>query len=283
MKATVHFSKIKDEIISNLKKAEKSIKIAVAWFTDEDIIRVLSQRKEAGIDIELVISNSKENFENINNFKDYLRLQAKLFVSSRPFLHHKFCIIDNAIIINGSYNWSYAARWNEENIIVMTLEEGKKEDENLLKRFEVKHKFLCDKCSSIIPDIETLKNYRQSYSKDIAVIQSNLDEHEIQLRQEFENDVRLGIETSKAVGIIPSPFLLERMVIDGGGVEFVKRILHDEINSGDMKSGFKKLEEHIPHRVDLSFEYLVSQPKYETLFGEEEVEFCKKLMVKYNL
>ena len=32
MKATVHFSKIKDEIIANLKKANKSIKIAVAGY-----------------------------------------------------------------------------------------------------------------------------------------------------------------------------------------------------------------------------------------------------------
>jgi len=110
-----------------------------------------------------------------------------------------------------------------------------------------------------------------------------LDEHEIQLRQEFENDVKSNIEKSKAIGINPSPYLLERRSFDGGGVEFVKRILHDEINSGDMKSGFKKLEEHIPHVVNLSFEYLASRQKYEKLFNDQEVTFCKKLMAKYNL
>lgn len=35
MKATVHFSKIKDEIITNLKRANDTIRIAVARFTDE--------------------------------------------------------------------------------------------------------------------------------------------------------------------------------------------------------------------------------------------------------
>jgi len=283
MKATVHFSRIKDEIITNLKKANESIKIAVAWFTDEDIIRVLSQMKEANIDIQLAISNSKENFQNIYNFKDYIRLQAKLFVSSNPFLHHKFCIIDNNIIITGSYNWSYAARRNEENIVVMVLEEGRKEDDELLKRFDAKHKFLCDKCSSIIHDIETLKSYRLNYSKDLAVIQSKLDEEEIQLRQEFENDIKLNVQKSKGLGIPLSPNLLERMVKDGGGVEFIKRLLRDEIASGDLKSGFKKLEEQIPHRVDLSFEYLVSRPKYEKLFNNAEIAFSKNLMAKYCL
>ncbi len=37
MQVTVFFNKIKDEIISNLKKAKKEIKVAVAWLTDEDI------------------------------------------------------------------------------------------------------------------------------------------------------------------------------------------------------------------------------------------------------
>jgi hypothetical protein len=73
------------------------------------------------------------------------------------------------------------------------------------------------------------------------------------------------------------------MKLDGGGVEFIKRILHDEMTSGEMKSGFRKLEEPIPHKVDLSLEYLTSRPKYQKLFSDKEVEFCRKLMVKYNL
>ena len=34
-------------------------------------------------------NNAKENFENTDNFKNYLRLQAKLFVSNKSFMHHK--------------------------------------------------------------------------------------------------------------------------------------------------------------------------------------------------
>ncbi len=82
---------------------------------------------------------------------------------------------------------------------------------------------------------------------------------------------------------IYSESLLEKMKEDGGGVFFIKRLLHDEISTGDMKSGFRKLEAHIPHRVDLSLEYLVSRPKYEVLFSEKEVDFCRGLMKKYNL
>lgn len=73
------------------------------------------------------------------------------------------------------------------------------------------------------------------------------------------------------------------MRLDGGGGEFIKRTLCDEMTSGDMKSGFKKLEEPIPNRVDLSLEYLVSRPRYQKLFSDKELGFCIALMKKYNL
>ena len=125
----------------------------------------------------------------------------------------------------------------------------------------------------------------QSYkAEDLQADRMSQFENQLtQKRQEFENAIRQNVDKSVAAGIPLTPNLMERMVRDGGGVEFVKRLLHDEMTSGDMKSGFRKLEEHIPHKVDLSFEYLVSRPNFEKLFSNEEVEFCKKLMKKYNL
>ena len=283
MQATVYFSKIKEEIITNLKKANKEIKVAVAWLTDEDIIRTLTQKKEAGIDVQIVMSNSKENFRNTNKFKDFIRQHGKLYIATQKFLHHKFCIIDETIIINGSYNWTYYAQSNEENIIIISIDKSVKEDENLLTKFTTKYKFLCDRLSTLITDTATLNSFKEIAAIDASIILAQLDEAEIRLRQELEDDVKKSFEIALAINIPISTLLLDRMKSDGGGVEFIKRILHDEMTSGDMKSGFKKLEEPIPHRVDLSLEYLVSRLKYEKLFTKEEVEFCKKLMLKYNL
>jgi phosphatidylserine/phosphatidylglycerophosphate/cardiolipin synthase-like enzyme len=33
-------------------------------------------------------------------------------------MHHKFCIIDGYVVITGSYNWSYNAENNDENILI---------------------------------------------------------------------------------------------------------------------------------------------------------------------
>lgn len=132
-------------------------------------------------------------------------------------------------------------------------------------------------------DLRVSLNDFKEFGKEATIILAQLDEAEIKLRQDLEDDVKKSFDEAIAIHIPISTLLLDRMKLDGGGVEFIKRILHDEIISGDMKSGFKKLEEPIPHRVDLSLEFLASRPKYETLFLKKEVEFCKKLMTKYNL
>jgi len=281
MQVKVHFQLIKDEIIKNIKNAQNEIKVAVAWLTDEDIIRTLGQKSSFGIDVKIVISDSKENFKNTVKLNELVRNQSQLYVVSPKFMHHKFCIIDNSLIINGSYNWTYSAKSNEENILVIKLDNELKEDSELLLKFNTKFNFLCDKVSIKIVDNKILNDFKSS-GKD-ATILAQLDENEIVLRQELEDDVKKSFQTAESIKISISPLLFERMKSDGGGVEFIKRIIHDEIKTGEMKSGFKKLEENIPNRVDLSLEFLVSRPKYECLFTIEEVEFCKKLMRKYNL
>ncbi len=41
MQSTVYIRNIRNEIIGQLKKAIRDIKVAIAWLTDEDIIRTL--------------------------------------------------------------------------------------------------------------------------------------------------------------------------------------------------------------------------------------------------
>lgn len=282
MQSVVHFSNIRNEIIGQLKKATREIKVAIAWLTDEDIIRTLTQRAESGLNVIVVMSESKENFRNIPKWKEFLRHSGKLHIATPKFLHHKFCIIDNTIILNGSFNWTYFAQRSEENIMVMSLETGVDEDYRLLKQFEAKHKFFCDKASEPITEVADLNKFSEQ-GKVAAVMLAQLDEEEIRLRQELEDDVKKSFDEAVRIGIPISTLLLDRMKLDGGGVEFIKRNLYDEMTSGDMKSGFKKLEEPIPHRVDLSLEYLASRPKYQKLFNDKEVDFCKNLMKKYKL
>uniref|UniRef100_B8HQD9 phospholipase D n=1 Tax=Cyanothece sp. (strain PCC 7425 / ATCC 29141) TaxID=395961 RepID=B8HQD9_CYAP4 len=113
----VYFDKIRDQILSELKKAEFTIWIAVAWFTDPILFNCLVNQKSQGLNIQIII-----NDDGINNSSglDYNQFETyKLPPSgSRSInkMHHKFCVIDFKTVIHGSYNWTKTATYNGETI-----------------------------------------------------------------------------------------------------------------------------------------------------------------------
>lgn len=47
-------------------------------------------------------------------------------------MHNKFCITDTELVITGSYNWTFKARLNDENVIVI------KNQPNVISKFSEK-------------------------------------------------------------------------------------------------------------------------------------------------
>lgn len=108
--------KIKKLILDSIKKAKSSIKIAVPWFSDRDIINALNQKKNVKIDI--IISD--EGWNRVDELEKFnLKIIARDDIS---MMHHKFCIIDNNFVVCGSYNYTYNAIRNEEFVVKL---EGK--------------------------------------------------------------------------------------------------------------------------------------------------------------
>jgi ribosomal protein L20A (L18A) len=119
-----YFENIQSQIILELEDAKNSIKIAVAWFTDIEILKVLEKKQMQNVNIELVLSNDEINTGIFG--LDYSTLEkcgGKVYFvggsNNETLMHNKFCIIDNMTIISGSYNWSKKARRNHENITVI--------------------------------------------------------------------------------------------------------------------------------------------------------------------
>lgn len=110
---TVHFSGIREKIIEELKKAKKEVLIAVAWFTDEKIIKILNDLSREGVSISIIIYDDKINKKEL--FKTLYYQNAEIMISKK-MMHNKFCIIDNNTVVNGSYNWTFNAINNNENI-----------------------------------------------------------------------------------------------------------------------------------------------------------------------
>lgn len=125
METNVYFEEIHQHIIGELKQAETDITIAVAWFTDTDIFKVLCRKAAEGVPVKLLLLD-----DAINRVKSRLPHQqltgsgGELFwvpeTESGNIMHHKFCVIDYNVVITGSYNWSRRARENNEDIVVVS-------------------------------------------------------------------------------------------------------------------------------------------------------------------
>ncbi|WP_145856856.1 phospholipase D-like domain-containing protein [Pedobacter suwonensis] len=279
MKIKAYFGNIKNEIVTLIKSAEHSVRVAVAWLTDEDLIRELTTISLKGITVTVILSNSEQNFIYPHRFRKFLESGGSLYVCTTIFMHHKFCLVDNNYLINGSYNWSYTARNSEENIIVIDIFDDFV-DTLLFKQFS----FRFEK----IKNEHSLKVDHYSNLNSITLLDKEkvLDPEEtrlMELHKKLEEAIQNSITTSRKIGVpLNYDDLQARIIRDGGGANFIHRILREEMGQNEMKSGFRKLEEFIPHKVELSLEYLVCIPEYRELFTKEESDFCLKLMKKYD-
>jgi len=122
----VHFDNIHRQIINHISQAESDLKICVAWFTDIDIYNTILEVQKKGVSVYVIIANhefnkkSKVDFKELLNNKGHVGYIGNLNDTvSDKLMHNKFCIIDNDIVITGSYNWTFKARMNDENVIVI--------------------------------------------------------------------------------------------------------------------------------------------------------------------
>lgn len=134
MKSQAYFEKIHKHIENNLLTANESIRIAVAWFTDAKLFKILCSKAKEGLKIELLIARHDINFDSTLNYNDLVENGGKLYWIGddghyAPLMHNKFCIIDNKVLLFGSYNWTQRAKSNHESITVI------EEDTNLILDF----------------------------------------------------------------------------------------------------------------------------------------------------
>lgn len=146
------FTGIEAVILKCIRNATDSIDIAMAWFTNPRIFNALMKKIEEDVSVRILINNDRiNNNPNALPFNRLIKAGAELYLAETPdFIHHKFCLIDGNVIINGSYNWTVLAELaNKENIVVI------KNDSNLYTLFEQEFEELLRSYASV----DTMPSY----------------------------------------------------------------------------------------------------------------------------
>jgi phosphatidylserine/phosphatidylglycerophosphate/cardiolipin synthase-like enzyme len=118
IKNEAHFQDIQNRILKALDKAEVSITLVMAWFTNDTLFQKIIEKHKQGIEIKLAIYDDGINKKYGVDISKVPHIKLKKGLRG-GLMHNKFCVIDNQVVITGSYNWSANAEFkNDENVTV---------------------------------------------------------------------------------------------------------------------------------------------------------------------
>jgi phosphatidylserine/phosphatidylglycerophosphate/cardiolipin synthase-like enzyme len=108
-------------VIEQINNAKSSIRFMAFSFTSADIANAMIAREQEGISVQGVME--RQNASGVGAVFDLLK-QNKIDVlvdGNCYILHHKTIIIDDQIVITGSYNFTRSAeRENDENLVIIS-------------------------------------------------------------------------------------------------------------------------------------------------------------------
>ncbi len=253
------FTGIEQTILVNLQKATKEIKVAVAWITNPRLFDVLLEQSKAGKTVEIILADDRMNFTNPHiNFQSFIDLGGIVRISRYPkLMHHKFCILDNRVLITGSYNWTRNAELNNlENIIVTT-------ELTTIKQF-----------------VEAFEALNEMTEKVNAVALVPLHNYTTEEERERELEVVISTDTeSEADTTAPEPVAAAIITPLDVSPEIADLLgkAHQLYLQGKHESALKATETILQQRIDLAeVYYLIALIKWRQGKFKEQVEHATK-------
>lgn len=265
MQTEAVFENIAERIEQEIAKAQKSIFIAVAWFTNKNLFSELLKKARNGCSISIIISDDSINQNSSIDFGQLVINYSRVYWAGNgdtELMHNKFCVIDYNTVITGSYNWSYKAESNFENVIITS------NDTTLAEQFiaefnHIRKRYYPDEPKSdivfpiikIIKRLEILKNYIllediEELKKETGKLEAydfNADLNEIigyVRREEF------ALAIKKIQNFISKNQLLSIWIDpEGAALKFEIKNLENQVNAFDNeKIELEKLLSEFQHR-----------------------------------
>jgi len=116
-------------LIKYLNMAKHTLEICVFTISNDKLAKTVEALYQRGVKVRLITDDECAN----NKGSDIYEMSAKGIPvrtdNSAAHMHNKYAIIDNKILITGSFNWTWqAVKSNNENLLIV-------EKEDLVKRY----------------------------------------------------------------------------------------------------------------------------------------------------
>jgi phosphatidylserine/phosphatidylglycerophosphate/cardiolipin synthase-like enzyme len=105
--------------VGHINRAKSEIKVLAFYFTSKPIAQAIEYARSKGVNVRIVLDRSQPTAKG-NRIKELQDSGAEVRIdSTHPIMHNKVIIIDNEIVITGSFNFSATAETrNAENLLI---------------------------------------------------------------------------------------------------------------------------------------------------------------------
>ncbi len=110
-----------EHILTAINSAQKSVYFLAYSFTSDELAQALIERAQAGVKVEGVFDEDQYHSNEGTELDRLKSAGLDVRLDSNPrLMHHKVIIIDDQVVITGSYNFSYNAEHNnDENTLII--------------------------------------------------------------------------------------------------------------------------------------------------------------------
>jgi phosphatidylserine/phosphatidylglycerophosphate/cardiolipin synthase-like enzyme len=169
------FQNIQATIIENIQNANEDIRIAIAWFTNKEIHGELIEKIDIGVKCIILVSddilNKRLNLQSLEKHGGEIKI---IPTAETKFLHEKFAIFDNRILIAGSYNYTKKAEYDNYESVIIT------DDSTLIQQYNIRFKNIYNSAKQFEDRILISKE-----SAGISAEESILENREQDLKEEL--------------------------------------------------------------------------------------------------
>jgi phosphatidylserine/phosphatidylglycerophosphate/cardiolipin synthase-like enzyme len=121
----IYFSpedKVAQRIIALIRDARESIYFMAYNFTSNDIGNAIMQKAQAGVNVSGIMDNTQISSSQGTEYDPFMQAGVDVLLDGNQdgLMHHKVMIIDQKIVITGSYNFTASAENNnDENTVII--------------------------------------------------------------------------------------------------------------------------------------------------------------------
>ncbi len=113
-----------DFLLNELSRAEKSVYIAMYAFSDNRIAHYLKILSSKGVQISILVDKDWNMSSIYSDIDDMARYACVRLDTCDDLLHEKFVVIDEKVVMTGSYNYTASAQTRNDEFIYKTTDKS---------------------------------------------------------------------------------------------------------------------------------------------------------------